>query len=132
MITRLVVSFLIWALCYPAILLYLAAVNAIALVATGTGPFRSDPSTSTNVGYLEYSLPFGVIAWALLVAMDMAWIIEKRIGRAIPVIATVCAVVGAMPFERLSLLALPGALFAAYLCWWHTRGSAHLSAPKAP
>mgnify|MGYP003381820370 CR=1 FL=1 len=120
MIVRLAISGLAWALCYPALLFYLSAVGGIAMVAADTGPFPRVASPSASLGYLECSLPFGVIAWLLLGAMNMAWIWEKRIGKTIPVVATICAVVGAIPFGPLSLFALPGALFAAYLCWWHS------------
>ena len=120
MIVRLAISGLSWALCYPALLFYLSVVGGIAMVAAGAGPFPRSASTFSSLGYLEYSIPFGVIAWMLLGAMNMAWLMEKRLGKAIPVIATICAFFGAIPFGPLSLFALPGALLAAYLCWWHS------------
>ena len=120
MIARLAITGLSWALCYPALLFYLSVVGGIAMVAAGTGPFPRSTSTSASLGYLEYSIPFGVIAWILLGAMNMAWIMDKRLGKVIPVVATICAVFGAIPFGPLSLFALPGAFLAAYLCWWHS------------
>lgn len=120
MIVRLALSGLSWVLCYPALLFYLSTVAGIAMVELGTAPFPRGASASANLGFLEYSLPFGVIAWVMLLAMNVAWILERRLGKVIPVIATICAVGGAIPFGPLSVIALPGALWAAFLCWWHS------------
>ena len=118
---RLVASGLVWALCYPAIFFYLAAVGGITMVAVGMEPFPKAASTPVGLSYIEYSLPFGVIAWILFGAMNLAWVFKRRMGKAVPVVGTISAIIGACPFGLAGILALPGALFAAYLCVWHWR-----------
>jgi hypothetical protein len=112
------VSLLCWTLSIPAVMV--STVPAVAVVAKDLGAHASVAGTLlvACVGLL------GVVAWGSLLVMNLAWLMNRRLARWVPVFGTVAALVLLVPVVVMSagaalFLAAPGLLLAVVVAPFH-------------
>ena len=95
----------------------IALVAAVGAVVVGMQSFYNQ-QTFDSAFRLLWALIAGY-AWVVLFVMNWGWIRQHRVSRWQPISGTVAAVAALLPMGSLIFFAVPGILFAIYLCFFH-------------
>ena len=112
------VSVLCWTLSIPAAMV--STLPAVSIVADG---FGSHATVAGMLLVVALGL-LGVVAWGSLLVMNLAWLMNRRLARWVPVVGTVAALVLLAPVVVMTagaalVLAAPGLLLAVVVAPFH-------------
>lgn len=79
---------------------------------------------SSSVGSILaiFSWTFGLIAWAILIVMGVAWAFEKRFHKSVPIVGTVIGSISVLPWIPMVLpivVLIPALILATRLVSYH-------------